>query len=56
MLIGTHRMRMKVRHMKPKYPMLGIVEWIFDFVVSASVFLMVFGIVYFLLMTFAGSS
>jgi hypothetical protein len=54
MLIGTYRMRMKVRHLKPKYPILGMVEWVVDFFIYVVAFLGVFGLVYYLLTTFAG--
>ena len=49
MLIGTHRWRIKIRHLKPEYPFIGVLEWVFDAVVMAAVFLLVFGSVYFFL-------
>ncbi len=49
MLIGTHRMRMKIRHLKPEYPLVGFLDWFFDTVLTVAAFLIVFAGVFYLL-------
>jgi len=52
MVIGTHRMRMKIRFLKPEYPVVGILEWLFDTAVMIFIFVLVFAGVYYLLDNF----
>jgi len=49
MLIGTHRMRIKIRFLKPEYPIVGFLEWLFDTALAATVFLLVFAGIFYLL-------
>jgi len=49
MLLGTHKMRMKLRHLKPEYPVVGILDWFFDTALVLLIFCLVFATVFYLL-------